>query len=130
MAEHTPTPWAVSPNSFGTQFIHGDLKNPHTSPMGVEYCELICGGDNPSRLTEVNAKFIVTAVNNHEPMVKALKEVHDFMFEDIKRGDDMLWAPAYESLFQTVFEALEGVEKGALANARPLPPTMCDGKNG
>lgn len=74
----TPTPWKFSPNSFGTQFIYGDLETPLTTPMGVSYFHLVAGGDHPGTLTEANAAFIVKAVNAHEALIEALARIRDF----------------------------------------------------
>ena len=88
MIEHTPTPWKFSPNSFGTQFIYGDLERPLQTPMGISYFHLVTGGDHPSTLSEANAAFICKAVNKHDALVAdndrlraAITELHHVWFK-------------------------------------------------
>lgn len=83
MTERTPTPWRVGANSFGTQFIYGNPDQPRASPMGVVYNDLVAGGDDPGRLTEANAAFIVKAVNNHDALVKALVSISEPLKLDV-----------------------------------------------
>lgn len=77
MSDHTKTPWYLERNSFGSQFIYGD--EIEKSPSGRSYSRLVCGGDIPTTLTETNAAFIVKAVNSHDALVSALREILSLM---------------------------------------------------
>lgn len=65
---HTPTPWKVLPGTYnGDHKIVMDNKrwgNPHQGYV------MTCGNDQ-----QVNAAFIVRAVNAHEELLGALKEM-------------------------------------------------------
>jgi hypothetical protein len=78
MAEHTPTPWRVED---GTDLIWGacDQDDHSTYGMGYPICEGKLGywGDRRADRGErdANAAFIVKAVNSHEALVKALRDI-------------------------------------------------------
>ena len=72
MTEHTPTPFHVTTNEFGphASSIHGSL--PVIKMAGG--CEAVVVSLGAERLEcEANAKFIVTACNNHDALVGAVK---------------------------------------------------------
>lgn len=107
MTEHTKTPWKYSPNSFGTQFIYGDLETPKQTPMGVSYFHLVAGGDHPATLTEANAAFIVKAVNNHERFERALRKIADQMLtHELELESEGDFEGAYDILIGIAREAL------------------------
>jgi len=65
MSEHTPTPWMVDDDMIITQVdaIPDDIICERTNEMPIKHSNW-----------EANAAFIVKAVNNHDALVKALKE--------------------------------------------------------
>jgi hypothetical protein len=71
---HTPTPWFATENAYGCAFVHG---GPELESFGTKYRALICGGNSHDTLTTANAAFIVKAVNSHEALVTALRDILD-----------------------------------------------------
>jgi hypothetical protein len=87
MSEHTPTPWRRGENSFGTQFIYGNLDQPRTSPMGVKYNDLVAGGDHPGTLTEANATLIINAVNGYDSLLRRVTVLEMVIRQDLSPFD-------------------------------------------
>lgn len=105
MSQHTPTPWS----------IEGKL-NKHqeglliTSRDGLSIvCEM--SGGLPFYEVEANAAFIVRAVNSHEALINALKEVSNAA--NVCAAHDQLNASYWFAKQKIVNEAI------AQAEARP-----------
>lgn len=66
MVEHTPTPWHFN------EFIYGE------GPIFTKIADPYCMSTNHfGDEMESNAKFIVTACNNHDALVKVLSELYE-----------------------------------------------------
>lgn len=59
MSKHTPGPWLVSGNAYGTVFVHGG--EIMTSSVGTKHQRLIAGGNSHDTLTLENAHLIAAA---------------------------------------------------------------------
>jgi hypothetical protein len=79
MAEHTPTPWAISEvkTSCGRCFKIGsdEMLSEAGKPTYVCVYDDYGFGDNAQR---ANANFIVKAVNSHDALMKALEKVRSY----------------------------------------------------
>jgi len=72
MSEHTPTPWRITPSvpsdGFECYWLTGNF-GPHNAEKEI------CAINGPqSGVQAANAAFIVKAVNNHDALVRALRE--------------------------------------------------------
>jgi hypothetical protein len=68
---HTPGPWEVTKNAYGTVFVHGG--ETQRTPVGTPYKELIAGGDNYATLKFDNARLIASSPD----LLEALKLAKD-----------------------------------------------------
>jgi len=80
MSEHTPTPWRITPSvpsdGFECYWLTGNF-GPHNAEKEI------CAINGPqSGVQAANAAFIVTAVNNHDALVKALEGIAEFCSTD------------------------------------------------
>lgn len=82
MVEHTPTPWSLF-DGHNTVFVKGnetfifDDRNTdqHVAMMSKNYGEST--STTREGREEANAKFIVTACNNHDALVEVLSELYE-----------------------------------------------------
>lgn len=82
MTEHFPLPWSVEPHSFSIYASHVTKKqSPRVADMrGWGYLTgkgdgaLGLSDDDGIRAQKANAELIVKAVNNHQPMVDAIRD--------------------------------------------------------
>jgi len=63
--KHTATPWKI--NELGSSIVGKDFDG--------EYVRLLDIPDSDSPLQQTEAKFIILAVNSHEKMLEALKDI-------------------------------------------------------
>jgi len=102
MSKHTPGPWAVEFNSYGTAFVYGGPATEQTSSTGVKYRAIVCGGDNPATLKRDDARLIAAAPE----MLQALKWAEEHAAES-EAGRDDAW---YQNLakLEAVIAKAEG----------------------
>lgn len=87
---HTPAPWAVTQNSYGTVFVHGG--EPMMTSIGGPYKTLIAGGDNYATLKLENATLISAAPDLLEALELFVSEYTEFVLS----GDAGFWDPENE----------------------------------
>jgi hypothetical protein len=104
MGEHTPTPWKI-----------GDRK-PYIEvwgPMRMNSSPILASMEHEPR--DANAAFIVKAVNNHEALIKALKNVQVLISEAAMTGfnwKDGDWAERLFASQQETSAILRAVVSG------------------
>ncbi len=85
MTEHTPTPWEIG--ACGTSIRAGEGGEIH---IGSTHA-----GHGTFYSVQANAAFIVRAVNNHERLLTALRQIQETAEHDIQRGivpdDSIVW---------------------------------------
>jgi len=81
MSKHTPTPWTLGRTSKRSQTVYIDAMHQDPDLKHMDWRDMIaCAGcydlpDNGIEKAEANARHIVKAVNYHERLVEALREV-------------------------------------------------------
>lgn len=83
MSAHTPTPWSLSDSQlpkaiYGSarQHIHAGPKETQGNTIAIVSLGGLGGTSGKIEDIEANAAYIVRAVNSHEELVAALKEIH------------------------------------------------------
>jgi hypothetical protein len=90
MSEHTKTPWrADQPRTYAGVKWDCIIRGAENSPV----CIVTVAGF-PANESKANAAFIVKAVNNHDALVKALKESAADIVGSCKNPDDPYIAEA------------------------------------
>ena len=98
---HTPTPWRIYKEPMNP--------NPRLMAEASTLVAVISQGKAFAKETEANAAYIVKAVNAHEEMVKALKDVLFVLKGQAERGNFL------DSSERDI--SLEGVVEQAIAKA-------------
>lgn len=73
MADHTPTPWCTREDSSNCIAICFDPQHPNAE--GDEVASVYREGIPTNDEMRADAAFIVLAVNNHEMLIEALKDI-------------------------------------------------------
>lgn len=89
--KHTPTPWTTGPdlaNCGGGQNILADTETENSVRI-AHTSRVVYGGQElvGEPQAQVNAEFIVRAVNNHDGLLTALRDLFDLYDRGILRGD-------------------------------------------
>lgn len=77
MTDHTPTPWFVSGVRFRMNGSEWQSVNRYDEAKKQDENIALVGYDPRTGTGWSDAHFIVTAVNNHDALVKALEEIID-----------------------------------------------------
>lgn len=102
MAEHTPTPWKTD-----AEVGHEAILGP--DGLMVADCSIFHRKIKASRLP-ANAAFIVKAVNNHDALVKALR--------DLEEANDRLAALRTQEMYLAMLDAGQEFVLADLQDAR------------
>ncbi len=114
MSAHTPTPWRLEPQpdleTHGGIEINGRHLGPVARCLFTKHNDKCrCGAPHKAEVAEANAEFIVRAVNHHDALITALKEIAYG-----RKGDPEIhepWDVAYHRLESIALTALSKVSR-------------------
>lgn len=106
MSEHTPTPWHEGPTcAIHQTFERDDVVTEIVDRDGV----FVACVNHPNPQHEANASYIIRAVNSHDTLVKALREVREDYRELLRHSTSNEEADEIDDMLQVVDAALATV---------------------
>lgn len=101
-AKHTPTPWNYSENSVNA------WSDSCKDRGNIFSCQLRTGTHIPENQNEINAGFIVRAVNSHEELLEACKRVLAMLEHCGYGGSNISDEKAHEKMLKDLIAKAEG----------------------
>ena len=122
--QHTPLPWRVNHDGSDACLIEG----PRTPvPHHHVYVARAKGGPGRDEMAEANAAFIVKAVNSHDDLLEALKEVTHWADSVIGEPDKAMGVQEYgNKVIKAAVAAIKHVEEATIKHS-PSNPCRCKG---